>query len=93
MSWLIDGRRDDAPPGGALVFELWQAHGTGAYSVRTFYTAQTLDQMRTATPLSLANPPERLAVFVPGCSRADCSCEWKTFQQTVRAGINPLFVK
>jgi 4-phytase/acid phosphatase len=65
----------------------------GAYSVRVFYTAQTLDQMRNATPLSLANPPERVPVFVPGCGRADGSCEWKTFQQAVRAGNDSTFVK
>jgi 4-phytase / acid phosphatase len=27
VNWLIDGRRDDAPPGGALVFELRQRAG------------------------------------------------------------------
>lgn len=82
LSWLIDGRRDDTPPGGALVFELWQKRGTSDYTVRTFYTAQTLDQMRNAKPLDLDNPPERVPIFVPGCSRADLSCEWKSFRQT-----------
>lgn len=93
LSWLIDGRRDDTPPGGALVFELWKARGAGELSVRTFYTAQTLDQMRKATPLSIANPPERVAVFVPGCGRADSSCDWSAFEQAVKAGIDPAFVK
>lgn len=93
LSWLIDGRRDDTPPGGALVFELWRASGTGAYSVRAFYTAQTLDQMRNATPLSLTSPPERAPVFVPGCSRADGSCEWSAFQRAVQTAIDPAFVR
>jgi 4-phytase/acid phosphatase len=93
LSWLIDGRRDDTPPGGALIFELWKASGTGTYSVRTFFTAQTLDQMRNATPLSLANPPERVPVFVPACGRTDGSCEWKAFQHAVQAGIDSTFVK
>ena len=93
LSWLIDGRRDDTPPGGALVFELWKARGTGAYYVRAFYTAQTLDQMRNATPLSLANPPERVPVFVPGCSRDDGSCTWEAFQQTVHSNTDLAFVK
>jgi 4-phytase/acid phosphatase len=93
LSWMIDGRRDDTPPGGALVFELWKAHGSAAWAVRTFYTAQTLDQMRNATPLSLNNPPERVAVFVPGCSRADSSCDWKAFQQAVQTGTDSTFVK
>lgn len=93
LSWLIDGRRDDTPPGGALVFELWKRHGAADYSVRTYYTAQTLDQMRNATPLSLNSPPERVPVFVPGCIRADGSCDWSSFQKGLKAGIDPAFVK
>jgi 4-phytase/acid phosphatase len=93
LDWLIDGRRNDTPPGGALVFELWKKHGIDEYSVRTYYTAQTLDQMRNTTSLSLTNPPERVAVFVPGCSRADASCSWKAFQQTVQAVTDSAFVK
>jgi len=88
LSWLIDGRRDDTPPGGALVFELWQKKGAGDYSVRAYYTAQTLDQMRNAKPLTLAAPPERAAVFVPGCGVADGACGWSVFQSTIRAAID-----
>ncbi len=93
LSWLIDGRRDDTPPGGALVFELWKSRKDGAYSVRTFYTAQTLDQMRNSAPLSLANPPQCVPVFVPGCSQPNASCEWQAFQRAIQAGTDPAFVK
>ena len=88
LSWLIDGRRDDTPPGGALVFELWQEGSASDYSVRAYYTAQTLDQMRNATPLSLVNPPDRAPLFIPGCSKADASCSWDTFRPTVREAID-----
>lgn len=93
LSWLIDGRIDDTPPGGALIFELWKRRGTPRYSVRTFYTAQTLDQMRNSTPLNLGNPPDRVPVFIPGCGQADGSCEWDAFQQAMDAGIDSAFVK
>jgi 4-phytase/acid phosphatase len=93
LSWLVDGRRDDTPPGGALVFELWKNRGTGKYSVGVFYVAQTLDQMRNATPLHLATPPERAPVFVPGCGRADGMCGWEAFQTTVEAETDANFVK
>jgi 4-phytase/acid phosphatase len=93
LNWLIDGRRDDTPPGGALVFELWMSPDSGTYSVRTYYTAQTLDQMRNSKPLSLQSPPERVPVFIPGCGRADSSCEWKVFQQAVQEAILVSFVK
>jgi len=93
LSWLIDGRRDDTPPGGALVFELWKRHDTEEYEVRTFYEAQTLDQMRNAMPLSLQSPPQRVPVFVPGCGQADTSCNWKSFQQAVQAEVPSTFVR
>jgi 4-phytase/acid phosphatase len=93
LNWLIDGRRDDTPPGGALVFELWKTPGAEEYSVRAYYMAQTLDQMRNTTPLSLQNPPERVAVFVPGCSQSDGSCKWSAFQQAVQEATDPAFVK
>jgi 4-phytase/acid phosphatase len=93
LNWLIDGRRDDTPPGGALVFELWKKKGQPAYSVRAYYTAQTLDQMRNATPLSLTTPPERVPVFVPGCSQADESCQWAAFEATMQTAIDPGFTQ
>jgi 4-phytase/acid phosphatase len=93
LSWLIDGRRNDTPPGGALVFELWKKSGAAEYSVRTFYAAQTLEQMRNATPLSLTTPPERVPIFVPGYGRADGSCSWESFQQAMQAGTDASFVK
>jgi 4-phytase/acid phosphatase len=92
LSWIVDGRRDDTPPGGALVFELWKCGGT-EYSVRTYYMAQTLDQMRNATPLTQASPPERVPVYLPGCGRGDGSCEWRTFHKTVQEATDSEFVK
>jgi 4-phytase/acid phosphatase len=93
LSWIIDSRRDDTPPGGALIFELWKDTITGGYSVRTSYMAQTLDQMRNATPLSLQSSPERVPIFVPGCGQADGSCRWMEFQSAVQAGTDSAFVR
>ncbi len=78
LNWIIDGRRDDTPPGGALEVELWRSV-EGATSVRIYYTAQTLEQMRYATPLTIQSPPQRVPVFVPGCSRTDGSCSLDAF--------------
>jgi len=94
INWLIDGRRDDTPPGGALIFELRQLPDS-SFQVSLHYTAQTLEQMRNVTPLSLETPPARANVFIPGCSRAGETfpCDWKAFQQTVTGAIDPAFVK
>lgn len=92
LTWIADGRRDDTPPGGALIFELWQNRRTKEYTVRTYFTVQTLEQMRSATPLTLTDPPQRVPVFLPGCSQADYSCSWAAFSQTINHGIDSRFV-
>jgi 4-phytase/acid phosphatase len=95
LSWLLDGYQpNDTPPGGALVFELWQ-HGDGEMTVRTYYIAQSLEQMRRALPLTLDSPPLRSRIFVPGCSSPDqnMSCPWKTFERTIESAIDPSVVK
>jgi 4-phytase / acid phosphatase len=95
INWLVDGRRDDTPPGGALVFELWMRPGSSAGEVRVYYTAQTLEQMRNMTALTLENPPARANVFIPGCSAGGegFPCEWRFFEQTANRVIDPEFVK
>ncbi len=89
LNWIADGRRDDTPPGGALIFELWRSHTTGGYLVRTYFTSQTLEQMRSASPLSLQNPPQRVPLFLPGCSGVDFSCSWPSFAKTIHQAIHP----
>jgi 4-phytase/acid phosphatase len=69
LDWLVAGyQRDVAALGGALVFELRQSQRTGEFIVRTVYVAQTMDQLRSQAPLTLAAPPANIPVFIPGCS-------------------------
>jgi 4-phytase / acid phosphatase len=93
LTWIIDGSRDATPPGGALVFELWRSPGDGKFSVRVYYTAQTLDQMREARTLTLDTPPPRATVFVPGCSSSDQSCTLEAFSALVHRSVDspPVF--
>jgi 4-phytase/acid phosphatase len=85
---------DDTPPGGALIFSLWQQPGTAKYFVRTQYLAQTLQQMRSATPLSMAAPPAKEDVAVPGCEPATTStgCSWEIFAKLLQKAIDNRFV-
>jgi 4-phytase/acid phosphatase len=89
IDWIADERRDDTPPGGALIFELWRSRTTGGYLVRTYFTSQTLEQMRSAASLSLENPAERVPLFLPGCSGEDFSCPWLSFVQVIHQAIDP----
>ena len=84
LDWIADGRQDDTPPGGALVFELWQLAAGSEDFVRVYYTTQTLEQMRSSTVLTRQNPPVRVPVFVPACSRADFSCSLPDFERALR---------
>jgi 4-phytase/acid phosphatase len=89
LTWIVDGRRDDTPPGGALIFELWRTRATGNYFVQTYYSAQTLEQMRSASRLTLKDPPQRVPIFLPGCSRQDLSCAWPSFAETLNQAVDP----
>ncbi len=88
LTWIIDGRRDDTPPGSALIFEVWRERSNGEYLVRTYFTAQTLEQMRASTPLTVSSPPERIPVFIPGCSDVDMSCNLDPFLHLLEAASN-----
>jgi 4-phytase/acid phosphatase len=95
LSWHLPGYQpDDTPPGGALIFSLWQQPETRRHSVRTQYVAQTLAQMHDAVKLTLAAPPAGQEVTPVGCDPASASvgCPWETFSKTVRAAIDPSFV-
>jgi 4-phytase / acid phosphatase len=92
IDWIIDGRVDDTPPGGALIFELWRSRADGKPFVRVAYRAQTLEQMRQTQPLSPVNPPAVAPIFVPACSQSDLSCTWDSFSAAMRQAIDPAYV-
>jgi 4-phytase/acid phosphatase len=91
IDWIEDGRVDDSPPGGALVFELWRSPKSGPF-VRVAFMAQTLEQMRNTESLTPANPPAEAPIFVPACSRPDLSCAWDSFSAAMRQATDPDYV-
>ena len=80
LNWLIDGRRDDTPPGGALVFELWKTrgndgvfradllHGADPRSDAQCHAAQPTESSRTCSGLRTRLQPGRLLLRVEGVS-------------------------
>lgn len=81
--WVLDGRRDDTPPGSGFVFELWKNQALKTYSVRMFFTTQTLEQMRNATPLTSSDPPQRVSVSLPTCSETEHGCDLSSFEHAL----------
>lgn len=87
LRWLMPGYQlNDTPPGGALVIEVHRPKTTGEPVVRVFFTAQTLEQMRSLSK----DAPARVPVFVPGCPTLDCPLT--TFDRIANAAIDPAFV-
>jgi 4-phytase/acid phosphatase len=96
LSWKLAGYQpDDTPPGGALIFSLWRDSESGQLSVKLRYLAQTLDQMRSASPLSMASPPESQDVRIPGCETAsqDQGCPWDIARSLLQKAIDPQFTR
>jgi hypothetical protein len=94
--WLLPGYQPDfCAPGGALVFELRQVITNGQYLVRVFYTAQTFDQLRNLTPLTLGAPPATLQLHVPGggYSATNLDVDFTTFTNLMNAAIGLEYVQ
>lgn len=92
LDWLLPGYQADVcAPGGALVFELRQSQATGEYLVRASYIAQTMDQLRNQTALTIDAPPAMAPVFIPGCSvdNATFDCPLAQFVEVAKHAIDP----
>jgi len=79
VSWLQPGyQRNQTPPAGALAFEVRESPDK-KLRVYTSYIAQSIEQMRNATPLTGDALPARTALRLPGCSQSapgfPCSIE------------------
>ena len=92
LHWLTPGYPPDStPPNMALTFELWR-DPAGHRTVRAVVTTQRPDSLRAGAP---DRPPDRVPVFIPGCSVAGegYPCDWDTFQRILGAAFDPAFVR
>jgi 4-phytase / acid phosphatase len=92
LDWILTGYPPDScAPGGVLVFELRQSQSTAEYIVRVSYVAQTMDQLRNRTALTLDTPPASAPVFIPGCSvhNPTFDCPLQTFVRVAKHAIDP----
>lgn len=68
VSWLQPGwQRNQTPPAGALLFEVREG-ADRKQRVFVSYVAQSMEQMRNATVLTLEAPPVRTPLRLAGCS-------------------------
>ncbi|HUO21971.1 MAG TPA: histidine-type phosphatase [Caulobacteraceae bacterium] len=86
--WTLPGQPDKTPPGAALVFEVWKNAKTAERFVRVAVVYQTLEDLRGATPLTVAHPAGRVDVPVPGCADGPSGdCRLQTFASMVGARL------
>jgi 4-phytase / acid phosphatase len=96
LHWQLPGYQPDfCAPGGALVFELRQSKSSKEYLVRVFYTAQTFQQLRHLTPLTLKKPPATKQLLIPGGSKSatDLDANFYAFQKLLRNAIGNKYVE
>jgi len=84
LNWQLPGYgAGEAAPGGAILFELWRRGAQRQPFVRVLYAAQSLDQMRYLTPLSLHRPPASETISVARCPDRERGCPLDAFTQHV----------
>jgi 4-phytase/acid phosphatase len=96
LNWDLPGYQPEyCAPGGSLVFELRESNTTGKHIVRAFYTAQTFDQLRNLTPLTLDAPPATQQLLIPGGNKSDTSLDvdFDRFHELVERAIDPAYVQ
>lgn len=91
LHWDADGRRDDTPPGSALVFELWKSRGASEPFVKVYFTTQTLEQMRTGAHLDAKDPPVRVALHPCGAAASN-GCPWEAFSRQLEQVTDKMWV-
>lgn len=86
----IDGYgNDDPPPGGAFGLEVLRDPATGERYVRSFYQAQTLEQLRQLTPLSRTQPPVIQGLVIDACKmRGSEVCRLGDFEALLRKRVS-----
>ncbi len=92
MHWTLPGYQPQyCAPGGNLVFELRQSKSTGKYIVRAFYTAQTFDQLRNLTTLTLDAPPATQQLLIPnaGSTGSSLDVDFDRFALLVGLSVDP----
>jgi len=90
VTWSQPGyQRNQTPPAGALMFEVREG-GDKKLRVYTSYVAQSLEQMRGATPLTVEAPPAKTPLRIPGCSTGapGFPCTLEEFAIAVRNSLD-----
>lgn len=72
FTWeLGEYRKGNIPPTGTLTWQRFLDRKTGKRFIRTFFTAQSMDQIRSLTPLNANNPPLQAEFDLGDCEKTE----------------------
>ncbi|WP_350327345.1 histidine-type phosphatase [Pectobacterium aroidearum] len=89
--WQLPGdTADNIPPAGSLVFERWRDTTTQQRFLRVYFQAQSLDQIRSLTPLSDRQPLLKEELASQGCQQTEKGtlCPFDTVLKSMRESID-----
>ncbi|MEL7629094.1 histidine-type phosphatase [Pectobacterium aroidearum] len=89
--WQLPGdTADNIPPAGSLVFERWRDTTTQQRFLRVYFQAQSLDQIRSLTPLSDRQPLLKEELTSQGCQQSEKGtlCPFDTVLKSMRESID-----
>ncbi|VXC89736.1 glucose-1-phosphatase/inositol phosphatase [Enterobacterales bacterium 8AC] len=76
---------EKTPIGGKLVFQRWHDAKGNRDLLKIEYVYQSTEQLRTAQPLTLQNPPQRVTLALEGCPVDQQGfCAWSDFETAMK---------
>lgn len=76
---------EKTPIGGKLVFQRWHDAKGNRDLLKIEYVYQSTEQLRTAQPLTLQHPPQRVTLALEGCPvDQEGFCAWSDFEKTMK---------
>lgn len=91
FTWeLGEYRKGNIPPTGTLSWERFRDSKTGERFIRTSFTAQSMDQIRSLIPLDANNPPLQAEFDLGDCKKTDVGtlCPLDSFAQKMESIID-----
>ncbi|WP_323640357.1 histidine-type phosphatase [Pectobacterium polonicum] len=89
--WQLPGdTADNIPPAGSLVFERWRDITTQQRFLRIYFQTQSLDQIRSLTPLGEQQPLLKEEFTSQGCQQTEQGtlCPFDTTLESMRESID-----
>jgi 4-phytase/acid phosphatase len=96
FTWQLgEYRKGNIPPTGTLTWQRFLDRKTGKRFIRTFFTAQSMDQIRSLTPLNADNLPLQTEFDLGGCEKTKVGtlCPLKSFAHKMEKIIDRTALK